>query len=130
MLFVCYFLFMNFLAEVRLAEQTKYTDSVYGNVIIKYQGEWGSVCNIDDNVASVTCRMMGYVGGVYDMGIYTSADDFIIDGKPRTQLRTWLDGVQCAGDEKSMNDCNSTLQWGLGSCSKDEDIGIKCYGKY
>ena len=121
-----------FSVEATFINPTIHIGSVHGYVVVKYQGEYGSVCDDsfedDDNGANVLCRMMNYFAGVYDEGLYKTGNDDSIGNKVRTELRTWLTNVKCNGDELLIQDCTHN-QWGIHSCDKTQDVGIKCFGK-
>ena len=74
------------------------------------------------------CTMMGYSGGVYADGLYKTGRNKSIGIKVRTDLRTWLNDVQCFGNETSIDSCTHGI-WGKSNCNKTDDVGIKCYSK-
>ncbi|ELU00189.1 hypothetical protein CAPTEDRAFT_87486, partial [Capitella teleta] len=88
-----------------------------GRLEVFYSGQWGTVC--DDGFGSeealVTCRSLGYTGGVViTKSKYSSGSGQI-----------WLDQVTCDGDEDSLVQCDHR-DWGSHDCSHNEDVGVAC----
>jgi hypothetical protein len=102
-------------------------------VEVRKNGVWGSVCNdnfnefahdinqtVDDRVAWVVCRQMGYKYG------------FLLH---RTEVpvgtnQIWMDNLDCVGDETHVEQCehnnHSSWQWGTHNCDHYKDIGVGC----
>ena len=94
-----------------------------GRVEVLHQGEWGTVCDdsFDMNDARVACRMMGMDGAVS-----------FCSGNSRDHCRsgtgkTWLDDLECNGNENSLFDCRRNT--GQENCGPGEDIGVVCESK-
>ena len=87
-----------------------------GRVEIFNQGEWGTVCDDDWDLADahVVCRQLGYYGA-----------KFIKNDVPGGSGRIWLDDVKCTGKEKYLANCTHR-GWGIQDCSHDEDAGVGC----
>ena len=93
-----------------------------GRLEVKYNGEWGTVCNkkFNQSAATVVCKELGF----------PSANElslsFQIPGGP-TGGRIWLDIVLCSGNESSLFDCDHN-DWGdiSASCSHEDDVRIDC----
>lgn len=69
-----------------------------GRVEIKYNDEWGTVCDDDWDIhsSSVVCRMLGYTEAELAMhsAYFGSGNGPIL-----------LDNVHCKGHEKNITDC-------------------------
>ncbi len=96
-------------------------ESGKGRVEIYYDGEWGMVC--DDywgmKDARVACRQLGFDG----------AEEAIVKLGGRSDLRFWLDNVQCSGNENRLGDCprEYNIPWGSDNCSPvSEAAGVRC----
>ena len=88
---------------------------------VKYNGEWGTVCDDrwDDIDAGVVCRQLGYgsSGTSYNYAYFGQGSGSI-----------WLDSVTCTGNESKLASC---AHLGVGvtrSCYHYEDAGVRCYG--
>ena len=89
-----------------------------GRVEVKYNGEWGTVC--DDgwtlSAAQVVCRELGFGPAVFArIGSYYGQGYGPI----------WLDDVICVGNESSIKKCQHS-GWGVHDCDHSEDAGVKC----
>ena len=82
----------------------------------------GTICNdvfwLNNNGASVLCRMMGHDFGQYNYK-YKQPE-------ARVANKTWLDNVMCTGEEKSITECPHN-EWGEENCEHSQDIGIRCF---
>ena len=95
--------------------------SYQGRLEVKYNGEWGTVCNkaFSHNELSVACRELGFINSV---GISSAFSNGPSGGV------IWLENVHCTGNEISIFDC-SIDKWGNTSCTHDNDVGIVCLRK-
>jgi len=119
--------------------------AVKGRVEVRKNGVWGTICNsntdyesyawndgqtVDDRVAQVVCRHLGYtVGRLMELNIVTNGD---------SDKQIWLDNLACQGTEVRVKDCNHNdhtpgnqphyWQWGtmINNCSHANDIGVGC----
>ena len=94
-----------------------------GRVEIFVRDRWGTVCDDtyddswDDADAKVVCRMLGF-------GEHGSA-------ARRHTFRhgtghVWLNGLDCRGDEISLEQCEN-VRWGGENCGRhDLDAGVRC----
>ena len=103
------------------------TRNTEGRVEVFNDGEWGTVCddywsNGDGNVA---CTQMGYPGA--ERVFWSSHFGGAVKG-----TRTWLDNLQCAGDEDDLFDCPRLGGPAVGdhNCNGGgrhvEDAGVRC----
>ena len=103
---------------VRLVGGTTYNE---GRVEVKYNGEWGTVC--DDGWSYwdtyVVCRQLGF-------GTYGSYYRNAYFGQGKGPI--WLDNVQCTGSESTLANCGHLGFKIIRSCSHYEDIGVRCHG--
>ncbi|XP_074088201.1 scavenger receptor cysteine-rich type 1 protein M130-like isoform X2 [Macrotis lagotis] len=89
-----------------------------GLLEVKYQGQWGTVC--DDHWgkedSEVVCQQLG-CGTAYHVqrplgpGVGTGT--------------IWMDDVACHGNESALWDCRH-LGWGQHNCHHNEDVGLVC----
>ena len=104
---------------MRLVEGTSYNE---GRLEVKYNGEWGTVCDdgFSSTDAGVVCRQLGLGTYGYD---YRSRYYFGQGTGP-----IWLDYVECTGSESTLARCGHLGFNVIRSCSHYEDVGIRCYG--
>ncbi|XP_022807720.1 deleted in malignant brain tumors 1 protein-like [Stylophora pistillata] len=104
------------LAVVRLLNSNNSPSS--GRVEVLYNGTWGRICSHrwDQQDADVVCRQLGHDGAL-------SATIEAIFG--RGTVLTWLDYVNCVGNEISITQC-SHRGWGVHSCGHYSDAGVVC----
>ncbi|KAK2916401.1 hypothetical protein Q8A67_000775 [Cirrhinus molitorella] len=92
-----------------------------GRVEIRYNGQWGSVCdnNWDMNDAAVVCRQL-------QCGSAISAPHGAAFGQSSRSI--WLDDVECLGNEGTLTQCSHR---GLGNhtCEHSQDAGVVCLGE-
>ncbi|XP_022097154.1 deleted in malignant brain tumors 1 protein-like isoform X2 [Acanthaster planci] len=89
-----------------------------GRVEIKYQGEWGTVCDRDWNLeaASVVCRQLGYPSAESALpGAFYREGTGVIH----------LDQVTCEGRESELAFCNHA-RWGVNECQHSQDASAVC----
>ncbi|XP_038599253.1 scavenger receptor cysteine-rich domain-containing protein SCART1-like [Tachyglossus aculeatus] len=79
-----------------------------GVVQVQHEGQWGSVCSDDWTLAeaSVVCRQM-------DCGAAIGAPKYV--PLPGENVRPWLHGVSCRGNESSFWNC-SLGEWSRKNC--------------
>ena len=105
-------------ATLRLSNQN---GAGCGRVEVLYQGQWGTVCNDDWDIADATvvCRQLGRG--------FSSLSDISVHGQGSGKI--WMDNVACAGSEASLESC-SRNSWGDHNCGHEEDAGACCSGSY
>lgn len=93
-------------------------DSYAGRVEVRYQGEWGTVCDdeFDDSEATVVCRSLG----ISDRGL-ARIEAFYGTGSGSILM----DGLQCTGSERFLHDCDFN-GWRVNDCSHGEDASVTC----
>lgn len=103
--------------EIRLVPVNSTTPSV-GRVEVQFDGKWGHVCHTlwDIRDAHVACRQLGYARA-------NGLEFFDPDGA----RITWMDKVQCEGDEVRLWDCRFG-GWGNvdSDCSSNQAAGVVC----
>ncbi|KAL1278231.1 hypothetical protein QQF64_024904, partial [Cirrhinus molitorella] len=103
------------LPDIRLVSGS---DSCCGRVEIRYNGQWGTVCddNWDMNDAAVVCRQL-------QCGSAISAPHRAAFGQGSGSI--WLDNVECLGSEGNLTQCSHR---GLGThdCKHYKDAGVVC----
>ncbi|KAL1278236.1 hypothetical protein QQF64_024909, partial [Cirrhinus molitorella] len=98
------------------------SDSCCGRVEIRYNGQWGTVCddNWDMNDAAVVCRQL-------QCGSAISAPHGAAFGQGSGSI--WLDNVECSGSEGALSQCSHT-EPGKHNCNHGKDAGVVCSGDY
>ena len=88
-----------------------------GRIEVLYADVWGTVCSDSFTISSanVVCRELGFVGVV-------QIESF---GPGTGQI--WLDEVQCAGNETSIETCSHN-EFGVHNCLHSNDAGVVCIG--
>ena len=119
----CYSItYLQFLTVISQNVRLKDGDASYqGRLEIKYNGEWGTVCNknFSNLAAEIVCKELGLQS--------YSILNHVIPG-PRGG-RIWLENVQCNGNEQSIFNCSHN-GWGQTNCSHEDDVGVSCTGTY
>ncbi|OWF49695.1 Deleted in malignant brain tumors 1 protein [Mizuhopecten yessoensis] len=88
-----------------------------GRVEVYHAGQWGTVC--DDlwtmNNTDVVCRQLGHRSVSFEKnGPYGEGSE-----------PTWMDNVECRGDEQRLIDCTFG-GWQNENCGHSEDVGVRC----
>ena len=103
---------------VRLVGGNSYNE---GRVEVKYNGEWGTVCDDgwDDTDAGVVCGQLGFgsSGTSYSSAYFGEGSGSI-----------WLDNIECTGNETALAGCGHLGLMITRNCSHSEDAGVRCYG--
>ena len=106
-------------AAVRLVGGSSYNE---GRVEIKYNSEWGTVCDDgwDDTDAGVVCRQLGFgsSGTSYSSAYFGQGSGSI-----------WLDDIECTGNETTLARCSHLGLEITRNCSHSKDAGVRCYGE-
>ena len=92
-----------------------------GRVEICINNAWGTICNnrFSSSDPIVICRHLGYDSiAAYSIPLLETLSSGPI----------FLDELECDGNEENVLDCHYSI--GVHSCSHDQDIAIKCVGKY
>ncbi|XP_061172170.1 deleted in malignant brain tumors 1 protein-like [Saccostrea echinata] len=103
--------------DVRLAPDSL-SSTLHGIVEIRVNGVWGRVCmnHWDDRDANVTCKKLGYAGGVAYLHIMKNRKPIM------------MNQVHCKGNETNLMDCDHSLKPDLKNCAfHSNDAGILCY---
>uniref|UniRef100_A0A8C2CR00 SRCR domain-containing protein n=1 Tax=Cyprinus carpio TaxID=7962 RepID=A0A8C2CR00_CYPCA len=103
------------LPDIRLVSGS---DSCCGRVEIRYNGQWGTVCDDDwdMNDAAVVCRQL-------QCGSAISAPQSAAFGQGSGSI--WLDDIKCSGSEGALTQC-SHKGLGKNDCNHGEDAGVVC----
>jgi len=90
-------------------------------VEVQYQQTWGTVCDdgADATEAKVACRQVGCGNSL--------APALSIQRFGGGSGKIWLDDVNCAGSEDTLDDCTHTAL-GTHNCVHTEDWGVCCNG--
>ncbi|KAL3865898.1 hypothetical protein ACJMK2_043246 [Sinanodonta woodiana] len=86
----------------------------YGQVLVYMYGIWGQICDDfwDDSDAQVSCRQMGYMGGVATTVSYEETTPYVISK------------IDCFGNETNLGKCHQMLE----VCGQNKSAaGIWCY---
>ena len=89
-----------------------------GRIEVFFRGQWGAICynNWDLRDANVACRQLGYRFAVRTLPWYQ-----VPDGSERT----WLAGMYCTGNERSLADCSHS-GWRNHYCGYYGEAGVEC----
>lgn len=99
------------------------SDGFQGRVEIKFDGEWGTICDayLYASEAKVICRHLGYNGGSV----------LAVPDRPMPSYRNWIYSPYCIGTEEKIWQCGNA-GWNVSSsiCSSlhTNDAGVKCSG--
>nr|XP_021526923.1 scavenger receptor cysteine-rich type 1 protein M160 isoform X1 [Aotus nancymaae] len=90
-----------------------------GRVEVKFQGEWGTVCDDGWNSTAsiVVCKQLG-------CPFYFTTFGYAMP----TYGKIWLDDVSCHGNESFLWECQHQ-KWGSNNCDHREDVAVTCYDK-
>ena len=110
------YLFYAHVLAIRLVGGSSYNE---GRVEVKYNGEWGTVCDDgwDDTDAGVVCRQLGFGSSGTAIG---SA------GFGQGSGSIWLDSVTCTGSELTLASCGHPGVNVTRSCTHAKDAGVRC----
>ncbi|XP_062931974.1 scavenger receptor cysteine-rich type 1 protein M130 [Cynocephalus volans] len=89
-----------------------------GRIEIKFQGQWGTVCDDNFNIdhASVVCRQLGCGSAIGFSGSATFGEG---------SGPIWFDDLACNGNESALWNCKHE-GWGKHNCDHAEDAGVIC----
>lgn len=92
-----------------------------GRIEIKFQGQWGTVCddNFNRDHASVVCKQLECGSAVS----FSGSANFGEGSGP-----IWFDDLVCNGNESALWNCKHE-GWGKHNCDHAEDVGVICLGK-
>lgn len=93
-----------------------------GRVEVYHDNQWGTVCDKawDIKDAFVVCNELGMVKAIQE----TKKAKY-----GQGQGPVWLSNVQCTGGERSLSNCPHSGWGNVGSCTHDNDAGVKCLQK-
>lgn len=97
-----------------------------GRVEICHNGEWGTVCADEEDIAwseknaQVACRSLGYSGALNSI-IHDTLPDI---AKVQQSTPIHYSGVKCTGEEESLQDC----EWSevTRGCTHERDVAVAC----
>ena len=122
-----YGFFVNRLAHISLITAIRlvnsFNSSRYGRVEVLYNGTWGTICGDywDLRDADVVCRQLGYEGALSAPRDTT----FRYPTSGQRTSQTWLNEVNCEGNEKSISECKHP-GWGAHGCRYYFEAGVVC----
>ena len=91
-----------------------------GVVQVFYNNTWGWVCDEgwDKQDADVVCRQLGY---------QVSSESKSTAVSEPSHEDTWMNNVQCVGNETSLSSCAND-GWQSHGCGKGQKAGVVCSG--
>ena len=95
-------------------------------VEVFHNGEWGTICDDSVNlwlVGQVICWQLGNANVTNITSI--SNLGYIIPNDAAATEHIWLDNIDCAGNESSIDACNHR-PWGIEDCGHHEDVLVHC----
>ncbi|XP_028408891.1 uncharacterized protein LOC114531487 [Dendronephthya gigantea] len=103
--------------EPRIRLQGPLISNGTGLVEVLHAGQWGTICdnNWDIRDAQVACRQLGYLGALQALRGYMY----------KGSGRTWLNYVNCAGNEQELSNCSSRW-WRRHYCYYYGNAGVMC----
>lgn len=109
-----------------IAVELRGSDVSYaGQVKVRYQGVWGTLCGIDwkTETATVICRQLGFKGVELDFLVhnrYSYGATIIYDANPGP---VWFNGGGCSGHERTLGECQL---WQEKHCGLSDEVAIIC----
>lgn len=109
-----------------IAVELRGSDVSYaGQVKVRYQGVWGTLCGIDwkTETATVICRQLGFKGVELDFLVhnrYNYGATYIYDANPGP---VWFNGDGCSGHERTLVECQL---WQEKHCGLSDEVAIIC----
>jgi len=94
-----------------------------GRVEVLHDGEWGTVCDINEDAADLICRS---VNVMFQQAVsFQRADE--VGFFPALDRRVWLQGLTCDSDAASIAFC-SLKGWGVhvDQCGHEEEMIVEC----
>ena len=91
-----------------------------GRVEVYVDGQWGTVCNDNWNLADgvVACQQLGY-GTVYDtLRVHSFGSN--------ENIPILVDNLACRGDESQIQDCPGIFGNRSHNCDHSQDAGLIC----